>query len=143
MLLDPVQSMTHSVGVAKEHLGGATHRRVAVEPHLKRFESVSRSSSGRSSKSFKAPPIDFTITSGEASAAVARIEPSNTATGEEWRGRPRYITLAICSACGVSRRSSKHELTPTRFVVSRHTKPRIASSCRSEVTCTILTCKSG
>ena len=34
---------------------------------------------------------------------------------------PRSITLAKCSARGASRRSSKHELTPTRSVANRPT----------------------
>jgi hypothetical protein len=56
----------------------------------------------------------------------------------------RNATLqAKCRACGVSCRSSKRALTPTRFVASRLTKARILSSRRSDLTCTIPTCKSG
>jgi len=73
------------------------------------------------SKPPNAFPIDLTITSGALTAAVASIEPSNTAMDEASSGRPRSITLAKCSACGVSRRSSKRALIPTRSVANpRH-----------------------
>src|SRR6185312_6224739 len=43
-------------------------------------KSISRSSSGRSAKQSNAAPTVWTITCGALTAAVARMEPSNTAT---------------------------------------------------------------
>ena len=69
--------------------------------------SVSRSSSGRSPKPSSAAPAVLIIAAGALTAAVARIEPSNTATEEVESVGPRTITFARCNARGVSRRSSK------------------------------------
>jgi hypothetical protein len=106
-------------------------------------KSISRSSSGRSPKPFNAGPTVLIIASGALTAAVARMEPSNTATEDAESVGPRNITLATCRARGVSRRSSKRALTPTRAVVIRDTRATTMSSFWSDLTCTIPTCKSG
>src|SRR6476660_1469723 len=134
--------MTHGIGMANKHFGGAAHRCNAVLPHPKRFEQDLAFVVGEVVKSAQRISDRFHHHLGAATAAVARIEPSNTATGEAWGDRPRIITLAKCSACGVSRRSSKRALIPTRFVATRDTKPKMSSS-RSDLTCTIPTCRSG
>ena len=82
-------------------------------------KSISRSSSGRSPKPSTAAPTVLIITSGALTAAVARMEPSNTATDDVESVGARNITLATCRARRVSRRSSKAALTPTRTVVIR------------------------
>ena len=81
--------------------------------------SSSRSSLGRSPKPSNAALTVLIIASGALTAAVARMEPSNTATEEAESVGPRNITLAKCRARGVSRRSLKDALTPTRAVVIR------------------------
>jgi hypothetical protein len=105
--------------------------------------SVSRSSSGRSPKPSSAAPAVLIIAAGALTAAVARIEPSNTATEEVESVGPRTITRATCRACGASRRSVKAALTPTRAVVIRDSRATTLSSFRSDATCTIPTCTSG
>jgi hypothetical protein len=97
-------------------------------------KSISRSSSGRSVKGFRAARTDLTIASGALTAAVARMEPSNTATEDVESVGPRNITRATCRACGVSRRSPKAALTPTRAVVVRDMRATTTSSLWSELT---------
>ncbi len=105
--------------------------------------SISRSSSGRSPKPSNAAPTVLIIASGALTAAVARMEPSNTATEEAGSVGPRNIILATCRARGVSRRSPKGALTPTRAVVVRDIRATTTSSFWSDLTCTIPTCTSG
>jgi len=88
-------------------------------------------------------PTVLIIASGALTAAVARMEPSNTTTDDVESVGPRNITRATCRARGVSRRSSKAALTPTRAVVIRAIRATIMSNCWSDVTCTIPSCKSG
>jgi hypothetical protein len=38
VFLDPAQSMTHSIRMAKKHFGDAAHRRITVLPHPECFE---------------------------------------------------------------------------------------------------------
>src|SRR4051812_8323981 len=104
---------------------------------------ICRSSSGRSSRQSNAVPTHLIITSGAATAAVARREPSNTATFDRRAARLRIVTFAKCTACGVSRRSSKRALTPTRSAGIRDMRARTLPRCRSDLACTTPTCTSG
>jgi hypothetical protein len=143
VFLDSTQPVADCVRVANKYLGCAAHGRIVVLPHRNVSKSISRSSSGRSPKPSNAAPTVLIIASGALTAAVARIEPSNTATEDVESVGPRSITLATRRARGVSRRCPKAALTPTRAVVIRDIRATTMSSFRSEVTCTIPTCKSG
>src|SRR6478672_5987418 len=107
----------------------AAHTDASLSCHTRNVsKSVSRSSSGRSPKPCNTAPTVLIIVSGALTAAVARMEPSNTATEEVESAGPRTITRAKCRARGVSRRSLKAALTPTRTVVIRDSRATTLSS---------------
>ena len=143
MFLDSAQPVADGVGVADKYFSRTAHRPIIVLPHPKRFEQHLPVLVGKIAKTVQRNGDRLIITSGALTAAVARIEPSNTATDDVESVGPRNITLATCRARGVSRRSSKAALTPTRTVVIRDMRATTMSSFRLDATCTIPTCKSG
>ena len=143
VFLDSAQPVADGVGVGNKYLG-VPRTEASLSCHARNVSnSISRSSSGRSPKPSNAAPTVLIITSGALTAAVARMEPSNTATEDVESVGPRNITLATCRARGVSRRSPKAALTPTRTVVIRDSSATIRSSLWPDSTCTISTCTSG
>ena len=83
------------------------------------------------------------MTAGALTAAVVSIEPSKTATLAAAVACPRSDTFAKCSPWGVSRRSSKRALTPTRSVAIRVNNATTLSRWCSEAMWAMPTCRSG
>ena len=143
VLLDPVESVSHGVGMNDKPLCRDVHGGVVVLPHPKRVEEDLAVLVSQIAERFSTSPTDLTMISGALTAAVARTEPSKTATRDAGSPRPRSVTLAQCRACGVSRRSSKRALTPTRLAAMRHTSATISSNLWSDLICAMPICTSG
>ena len=80
--------------MAEQQFAYGAQRSVVLQPHSERLEQNVTLVRGEFGEQSMVGLASFTITSGALTAAVDRMEPSNSVTRGPWSGRPRRVTRA-------------------------------------------------